>query len=170
MYLHLGSRIWFSKGRRLGRRPDDAHIIGNGSPIQRTRRARGATMALIERVTDYSVAQLKNDVVDYQQVVNLTTESGIKVFIAFPDNPPAEWITSDGTTTTVYLQRGQFDRVHRLLQSEAPVFFTAFSLFHRNFVLTTGTELPGEGPADPDALAQLMAGIRQHAADSESRD
>src|SRR6266567_3553026 len=109
----------------LGRRPDDAHIIGNGSPIQRTRRARGATMALIERVTDYSVAQLKNDVVDYQQVVNLTTESGIKVSIAFPDNPPAEWLTFNGAATTVYLESGEFDRVHHLLQTEAPLYFSA---------------------------------------------
>jgi hypothetical protein len=125
-------------------------------------------MALIERVTDYSVAQLKNDVVDYQQVVKFTTESGLKVFVAFPDNPPAEWITTDGTNTTVYLQRAQFDRVHHLLQSEAPVYFTAFGLFHRNFVLTTGTEVPGEGPADPDALVQLMTRIQQHDTDTQS--
>jgi hypothetical protein len=125
-------------------------------------------MALIERVTDYTVAQLKNDVVDYQQVVKFTTESGLKVFVAFPDNPPAEWITTDGTNTTVYLQRAQFDRVHHLLQSEAPVYFTAFGLFHRNFVLTTGTEVPGEGPADPDALVQLMTRIQQQATDTQS--
>jgi hypothetical protein len=126
-------------------------------------------MAINERVTNYSVAQLKNDVVDYQQLVNLTTETGGHVSIAFPDNPPAEWLTFSGAATTVYLQSGEFDRVHHLLQTEAPLFFTALNLFGlRAFSLSTGTELPGEGPADDDALAQLAARARRHVADSEA--
>jgi hypothetical protein len=35
------------------------------------------------------------------------------------------------------------------------------------FILSTGSELPGEGPADDEALVQLVASIRQHLADSE---
>jgi hypothetical protein len=126
-------------------------------------------MAINERVTNYSVAQLKNDVVDYQQLVNLTTETGGRVSIAFPDNPPAEWLTFSGGAATVYLQSGQFDRVHHLLQTEAPLFFTALNVFGlRAFSLSTGTELPGEGPADDDAVAQLATRTRRHVADSEA--
>ncbi len=119
-------------------------------------------MPIQERVTNYTVAQLKNDVVSYQQVVNLTTESGHNVFIAFPDNPPAQWLTITGTNTTAYLERGEFDRIHRLLQTESPLFFTSLNLFGiRAFNLTSGSELPGEGPADDDALVQLVAQMKE---------
>ena len=119
-------------------------------------------MPIQERVTNYIVAQLKNDVVSYQQVVNLTTESGHNVFIAFPDNPPAQWLTITGTNTTAYLERGEFDRIHRLLQTESPLFFTSLNLFGiRAFNLTSGSELPGEGPADDDALVQLVAQMKE---------
>ena len=119
-------------------------------------------MPLAERVTDYTVALLKNDVVDYQQVVKLTTETGHKVFIGFPEQPPAQWLTITGSNTTAYLQRGEFDRIHHLLQTETPLFFTSIILVGiRAFNLSTGTELPGEGPADDDALVQLMATMRQ---------
>ena len=125
-------------------------------------------MAINERVTNYRVAQLKNDIVDYQQLVNLTTETGGQVSIAFPDNPPAEWLTFNGAAITVYLESGEFDRVRHLLQTEAPLFFSALNLFGlRAFSLSTSTELPGEGPADDDALAQLAARARRHVADSK---
>ena len=119
-------------------------------------------MPIQERVTNYTVAQLKNDVVSYQQVVNLTTESGHNVFIAFPDNPPAQWLTITGTNTTAYLGRGEFDRIHHLLQTESPLFFTSLNLFGiRAFNLTSGSELPGEGPADDEALVQLVAQMKE---------
>jgi hypothetical protein len=119
-------------------------------------------MPLGERVTSYTIAELKNEVVNYQQVVKFTTESGHQVFIAFPDQPPAEWLTVTGTNTTAFLERGEFDRVRHLLQTETPLFFSSL-IFEglRAFNLSTGPELPGEGPADDDALVQLMARIRQ---------
>ena len=126
-------------------------------------------MPIRERVTNYTIAQLKNDVVSYQQVVNLTTETGHQVFIAFPDQPPAQWLTITGTNTTAYLERGEFDQIHHLLQSESPLFFTSLNLLElRAFNLSSGSELPGEGPADDEALVQFMANIRPHLADAES--
>ena len=123
-------------------------------------------MPIAERITDYTVALLKNDVVDYQQVVKLTTETGHRVFIGFPEQPPAEWLTISGSNTTAYLQRGEFDRIHYLLKTEAPLFLSSINLMGlRAFNLSTGTELPGEGPADDDALVQLAGTIRQHLAD-----
>jgi hypothetical protein len=112
---------------------------------------------------------LKNEVVDYQQVVRLTTETGHQAFIAFPDQPPAQWLTISDSTTIAFLERGEFDRIHHLLQTEAPLFFTSINfdlLGIQALTLSTSAELPGEGPADDDALAQLMATMRQHLADS----
>jgi hypothetical protein len=105
---------------------------------------------LIERVTDYRVALVRNDLFNFRQFINLTTESGVLVDIGFSDDPPDDWIDSDDAGTHVRLHTDQFDRIWRLLQDEAPVYFTAFSLFGRNFVLTTDPEPPGEGPVDAD--------------------
>lgn len=118
-------------------------------------------MPIHERVTNYTVAQVHNDIVDYQQVIQLTLESGGRVFIGFPDQVPADWLTFQGGTTTTYLPASQFDRVYHLLQTESPVYFSALSLFGIRAVdLTTGDEPTGEGPADPDALAQFMRDAR----------
>jgi hypothetical protein len=114
-----------------------------------------------ERVTSYTITQLRNELVNYQQAVRLTTETGWQVFIAFPDNPPSEWLRITGTTTTAYLERGEFDRIHHLLQTESPLFFSSLRVQGTSiFNLSSGTELPGEGPADDDALVQLMAKVK----------
>jgi hypothetical protein len=124
-------------------------------------------MPIQEPVTSYSVAELRNDVVKYRQVVRLTTETGHQAFIAFPEVPPDDWLTFSGETSNVYLEEGEFDRVHHLLQSENPVFYTALNLLGiRAFNLSTTAELPGEGPADDDALTQLAAQLRAQLADT----
>jgi hypothetical protein len=122
-------------------------------------------MPIAEQVTDYTVALLKNDVVDYRRVIKLTTETGHKVFIGFLEQPPGQWLTITGSNTTAYLQRGEFDRIYHLLQTESPLFFTSSFFIGPVLNLSTGTELPGEGPADDEALAQLAGTIRQHLAD-----
>jgi hypothetical protein len=121
-------------------------------------------MAIQERVTDYTVAVLRNDIVDFRRIVRLTTESGHKAFIGFPDQPPADWLQVSGATSTALLPSADFDAMFALLQSESPLFFTAINLFGiRALNLSSGLEAPGEGPADPDALAQLMARARSGA-------
>jgi hypothetical protein len=49
-------------------------------------------MVFNERVMDYTVTTLRNDVVDYRRVLRLTTVSGQQLFLAFPDVPPADWL------------------------------------------------------------------------------
>ena len=89
----------------------------------------------------------------------------IKRFLAFPAQPPADWLTFATGTSTVFLERDEFDRIYHLLQSESPVFYTALSLLGiRAFNISTTAELPGEGPADDDALADLVARARSEAA------
>src|SRR5215218_3478102 len=113
-------------------------------------------MAIQERVTAYSVSTLRNDVVGYRRVLRLTTETGHQAFLAFPAQPPADWLSVSGATSTAFLERDEFDPLYHLLQSEAPVFYTALNLLGiRALNVSTTAELPGEGPADDDALAEL---------------
>ncbi len=118
-------------------------------------------MPFNERVESYTVSLIQNDVVDYQQVVRLRLASGHQVFLAFPDELPQPPLVFTAGNTTAFLHRQEFDRVHRLLQTEAPLYFTALSLLGINAVnLSTDPEPIGEGPADHDALVQLAATLR----------
>jgi len=127
-------------------------------------------MAIQERVTAYSVSTLRNDLVDYRRVIRLTTETGHQAFLAFPAQPPAAWLTFSGPTSTVFLERDEFDRIYHVLQSEAPVFYTALNLFGIRAVnVSTTPELPGEGPADDDALAELAARGREELTTPDGR-
>jgi hypothetical protein len=115
-------------------------------------------MAINERVLDYQVSVLRNDIVDYHRVVQLTTTLGSKVFIAFPPDPPADWLQFTGADATVYLPATDFDATYRVLHDETPVFVTTLNLLGlRAFNLSSGPESPGEGAADPAELRELFA-------------
>ncbi|MGN6613375.1 MAG: hypothetical protein ACTHLJ_16540 [Angustibacter sp.] len=119
------------------------------------------TVPFNERVESYTVSLIQNDVVDYQQVVRLRLESGHQVFLAFPSVLPQPPVSFSAGNTTAFLRREEFDRIHQLLQTEAPLYFTALSLLGINAVnLSTDREPVGEGPADHDALVQLAAKLR----------
>jgi hypothetical protein len=119
-------------------------------------------MVFNERVMDYTVSTLRNDVVDYRRVLRLTTVTGQRLFLAFPDIPPADWLQFVGTAdTNVFLPAADFDATYRVLQEESPVFVTALNVIGlRAFSLGSGDEAPGQGAADPQDLAQLMAQAR----------
>lgn len=115
-------------------------------------------MPFNERITEYGIALLKNDLVPWNQVIRLVTETGHRVFIAF--NPQPNWLEITGTHTNAFLSPSEFDRTFHLLQSEAPVYFTALNVVGISaFLITTdlmmATEAPGEGPADEDAQVQM---------------
>jgi hypothetical protein len=122
---------------------------------------REVQMAIQERVTSYSVSVVRNDFVAYREAVRLTTETGSEIFLGFVTTPPAEWLQINGPNAIVFLERTQFDRIHHLVQSESPLFVTTMQgIFGLVFNLSTSPELPGEGPGDDDALAQLAAQLR----------
>ena len=114
-------------------------------------------MGFHERVLDYSVSVLRNDVVDYRRVVRLAGESGQKVLIAFPEVPPADWLQFVGADVNVFLPATDFDATYRVLRDESPVFVTALSVVGlRAFSLDTGEEAPGQASGDPQALQDLI--------------
>jgi hypothetical protein len=118
-------------------------------------------MAVLEPVESYSVAVTRNEVVPYRESITVTAESGEVAFLAFVQQPPTDWLTINGPIARVYLERSQFDRIHHLLQTERPLFLTTMSgIFGKAFNLSSSPELPGEGPADDDALADLAAALR----------
>ncbi len=115
-------------------------------------------MGINERVLEYQVSVIRNDVVDYHRVVRLTTTTGSVVFLAFPAAPPADWLQFSGANATVFLPATDFDATYRLLRDETPVFVTTLNLLGlRAFNLSSGAESPGQSAADPSALRELFA-------------
>ena len=51
-------------------------------------------MVFNERVMDYTVTTLRNDVVDYRRVLRLTTVWGPRLFLAFPNLHTADHYSS----------------------------------------------------------------------------
>jgi hypothetical protein len=121
----------------------------------------GLIVAIHEAVTSYEVTHLRNDIVAYQAAIRLTTTSGHRSSLLFMDQQPDDWLELHGAFSNVFLRIGEFDRIHHTLQSEQPTFLTVISLLGiRAFNLTTGSEPPGEGPADDEALVRFMSDVR----------
>jgi hypothetical protein len=88
-------------------------------------------MPLQDKIVKYSVYVAHNDFVNFQRVIDLRLESGGTATIAFPTNPPDDWLQFSGSHTTLYMAQDEFADVCRLLQAETPflpIFFTALSL------------------------------------------
>ena len=127
-------------------------------------------MAIADKVEKYEVFIDQNNFVDYYRSIRLSLESGGTAFIGFPAVRPVDWLQFDGSATTLYMTADEFTDVYHLLQSEAPVFFTALDLWgfevgavHTELDLSQG-EPPGEGDEDhTQNLASLIRRAKQEA-------
>lgn len=127
-------------------------------------------MAIADKVERYEVYIGQNNYVDYYKSIRLSLESGGTAFIGFPTVRPVEWLQFNGSSTTLFMTADEFTDVYHLLQSEAPVFFTALDLWgfevgavHTELDLSQG-EPPGEGEEDhTQNLATLIRRAKQDA-------
>lgn len=129
-------------------------------------------MAIADKIETYEVYISQNNYVDYNRSIRLSLESGGTAFIAFPAVRPVDWLQFNGNSTVLYMTLDEFTDVYHLLQSEAPVFFTALDLFglevgavHTELDLSQG-EPPGEG--DEDHTQSLAALIRRAQKEAEA--
>jgi hypothetical protein len=127
-------------------------------------------MAIADKVERYEVYIGQNNYVDYYKSIRLSLESGGTAFIGFPAVRPVDWLQFNGSSTTLFMTADEFTDVYHLLQSEAPVFFTALDLWgfevgavHTELDLSQG-EPPGEGDEDhTQNLATLIRRAKQEA-------
>lgn len=129
-------------------------------------------MAIADKVETYEVSIAQNNFLDYNRSIRLSLESGGTAFIGFPPVRPVDWLQFNGNSTILYMTADEFTDVYHLLQSEAPVFFTALDLFglevgavHTELDLAQG-EPPGEG--DEDHTQSLAALIRRAQKEAET--
>lgn len=107
-----------------------------------------------QEVTSYKVDVFRAPTLDYDRQVRLGLANGATVSISFPSSPPTDYLSLGASFHQVQLPSHQFDEIVHMLQTEKPVYFTAYELGSpaiRFAGLSTSNESVGEGLADADA-------------------
>lgn len=134
-------------------------------------------MPINDKIEKYSVSTFRRSLLvngqNTTRQIRLALESGGTASISFGEPLPAEFLQFFGSATSLFMTTDQFEDVHRTLQSESPVFFTALNLLgirigsvHTELLSAAGAgETPGEGPADPNSLEAMIARAREAGSD-----
>jgi hypothetical protein len=79
------------------------------------------------------------------------------VSIRFPPVRPTDFVDIGTVFSTVQMSAGLYKQVYQVLQTESPVFFTAYEFSGLRFAgINTDAEAIGEGLRDAQALAALL--------------
>lgn len=123
-------------------------------------------MPIAERIEKYSARVGRSDLSPASRTIGLVLAQGGTASLEFVPAPPTDWLRFQGGRTLAFLDAGQYDAIHRLLQTEAPVFFTAIDLFgiqaasvHTELDLNEG-EPTGEGDVDRSLPALIVRARR----------
>lgn len=115
-------------------------------------------MPVNEEIEKYTVALFQDNLNDHDRAIRLTLSSGHTVSIQFLSKPPGDFLSITASSTTVKMPVGQYERVYHLLQTESPVFFTAFKVLGLSVArLSSDPEATGEGLEDAGVLTELLA-------------
>lgn len=107
-----------------------------------------------QEVTSYKVDVFRAPTLNYDRQLRLDLADGATVSISFPATPPTDYLSLGTSFHQVQLPQHQFDELVHMLQTEKPVYFTAYEIGSpaiRFAGLSTSDESVGEGLADADA-------------------
>lgn len=107
-----------------------------------------------KEVTSYEVDVFAASTLNYDRSIRLELAGGDSVSVRFPGSPPSDYVTIGSSFHQVQLAAHKFDEVYHLLQTEKPVYFTAYetgSPAIRFVGFSTSAESVGEGFVDSDA-------------------
>lgn len=107
-----------------------------------------------QEVTSYTVDVFRAPTLNYDRSVRLDLADGDTVSMRFPASPATDYVSIGASFHQVELPQHQFDEIVHMLQTEKPVYFTAYELGSpaiRFAGLSTSEESVGEGLADEDA-------------------
>ena len=107
-----------------------------------------------KEVREYKVDVFESSTLNYDRSIRLELVDGDTVAVRFPSSAAADFVNIGGAFHQVQMDRHKFDEVYHLLQTEKPVFFSAFEAGNpaiRFAGFSTSEESVGEGLADSDA-------------------
>jgi hypothetical protein len=131
-------------------------------------------MAIMELITSYNVRVNQSNLTQSTREIQLKLEFGSTVSILFAAVRPGVWLSFPGPRKVeIWMTEDQFVDVHRVLQTEDPVFCTAIELFgaqvgavHTRLDLSVG-EPTGEGYRD-GSIEALIVRAQARASDQSS--
>ncbi len=132
-------------------------------------------MAIMELITSYNVRVDQSNLTDATREIQLKLEFGSTVSIFFAPVRPNTWLSFPAPRVIeIWMTEDQFVDVHRILQTEDPVFCTAIDLFglqvgavHTELDLSLG-EPTGEGYRDGTIEALIVRAKHAEADDAGS--
>lgn len=107
-----------------------------------------------KEVTSYVVNIFESNSLADHRSLQLTLEDGDRVSLTFPGVAPDDFVNIGNGFHRVEFDAHKFDEIYHLLQTEKPVFFTAYEIGSapaRFAGISTSREPVGEGFADPEA-------------------
>jgi len=105
-----------------------------------------------KEVDSYEVDIFESSTSSHDRSIHLSLANGHRVSVSFPTSAPTDYVDIGSTFHQVQMDRHKFDEVYHLLQTEKPVYFTAYETGGIRFVgFSTSDESPGEGFIDSDA-------------------
>ncbi len=107
-----------------------------------------------KEVADYRVDIFTASTLSYDRSIRLTLADGHSVALRFPGSAPADFVNIGASFHQIQFSAHKFDEIYHLLQTEKPVYFTAYetgSPAIRFAGLSTSPESVGEGLTDADA-------------------
>ncbi len=107
-----------------------------------------------KEVSNYEVDIFESSTLNYDRSIRLELADGDSVSVRFPPSAPADYVNIGANFHTVQMDAHKFDEVYHLLQTEKPIYFTAYEAGTppiRFVGLSTSEESVGEGLVDSDA-------------------
>jgi len=115
------------------------------------------------QIETYEVEVFESSSLNYDRAIRLDLPASggnpaHLVSIEFPPVPPADYVNIGASFTTVQMPASRFDALYHILQTESPVFFTAYEVAFGSTMLrfvgvSSDPEATGEGFRDADTLA-----------------
>lgn len=131
--------------------------VNRRDPIIQPQPQRTMPFVWNKEVDTYTVSVFEASTLNYDRSLSLKLKASggdpaQTVSIRFPISAPSDNISIGSTFSTIQLPKESFDEMYHVLQTEKPVFFTAYETGSppiRFAGLTTDPEATGEGFADP---------------------
>ncbi len=107
-----------------------------------------------KEVSNYEVDIFESSTLGHDRSIRLELDDGDTVSVRFPPSAPVDNVSIGANFHSVQVDAHKFDEIYHLLQTEKPIFFTAYETGTptiRFVGFSTSAESVGEGLIDADA-------------------
>ena len=108
-----------------------------------------------KEISSYVVEVFHAPSLGYDRSIRMTSTDGHTISVTFPSVAPADYVSIGTSFHQIKMSKDRFDTVYHLLQTEKPLYFTAYETDGANPIrfagLSTSSESVGEGLVDANA-------------------